>query len=336
MRVMRGVLGLIGNTPLLKLEKVTKGLGVDVYVKCEYLNPSGSIKDRMALRMVEEAEKEGRLKAGGTVIEQTSGNTGPALAFVGGVKGYRVRLFIPAQWTGTYSPADRIRIMKCFGAEVEALALDKYQKTLKDLSALGKAGAALAIGMKRCYELERDDPKIWWANQMCNINNALAHRDTTGKEILEQLDGEVDGWVASIGTGGTILGVAEALKKRNRDVKVIGVEPADASLTDDVRSGTMARLLKALGVPRMEFLIERMFEGGLPDEVVVVTDADAREMANRLCREEGLFCGMSSGANVYAAIQLAKKLGRDAKVVTVLVDRRDRYFSEYPSEHYVI
>ena len=336
MKVVGDALGLIGNTPILKLGRVTEGLDVSVYVKCEHLNPSGSIKDRMALRMVEEAEKEGRLRPGGTIIEQTSGNTGPALAFVGGVKGYRVRLFIPAQWTSTYSPTDRIRIMRFFGGEVEALDPAEYRDFLKGLSDEEKAAAAIAVGMKKCYELEKSDSKVWWANQMCNIHNALAHRDTTGREILDQLDGEVDGWVASIGTGGTLLGVAEALRKGDASVRVVGVEPTDARVMDWVRSGTIHRFLEALGVPRMRFLTEMMLEKGLPDEVVTVTDGDAREMAYRLCREEGLFCGMSSGANVCAAVQTAKRLGRGARVVTVLVDRRDRYFSEHPAEHYVV
>lgn len=336
MKAVRDVLGLIGNTPLLKLRRVTEGIDADVYVKCEHLNPSGSIKDRMALRMVEEAEKEGRLRPGGSIIEQTSGNTGPALALVGGVKRYGVRLFIPAQWTGTYSPEDRIRIMKFFGAEVEPLNLAGYEDILGDISDEEKAAAIFVVGMKKCYELERSDPKIWWPNQMCNINNASAHRDTTGGEILEQLEGEVDGWVASIGTGGTLMGVADALRKENPSVRVVGVEPTDAPITEWVRSGTMERFFEAFGVPGMKLLTETMLEKGLPDEVLTVTDRDAREMAYRLCREEGLFCGISSGANVYAAIQTAKKLGRGSKVVTVLVDRRDRYFSEHPNEHYVI
>ena len=336
MKAVRDVLGLIGNTPLLKLRRVTEGIDTDVYVKCEHLNPSGSIKDRMALRMVEEAEKEGRLRPGGSIIEQTSGNTGPALAFVGGVKRYGVRLFIPARWTGTYSPEDRIRIMKFFGAEVEPFNLAGYEEILGDISDEEKAAAIFVVGMKKCYELERTDPKIWWPNQMCNIYNASAHRDTTGGEILEQLEGEVDGWVASIGTGGTLMGVADALRKENPSVRVVGVEPTDAPITEWVRSGTMERFFEAFGVPEMKLLTETMLEKGLPDEVLTVTDRDAREMAYWLCREEGLFCGISSGANVYAAIQMAKKLGRGSKVVTVLVDRRDRYFSEHPNEHYVI
>lgn len=336
MKVVKDVLGLIGNTPLLKLRRATEGLDVNIYVKCEYLNPSGSIKDRMALRMVEEAEKDGDLSLGGTIIEMTSGNTGVALAFVGNVKGYRVRLFIPSQWTGSYSPTDRINMMKFFGGDVETFNLGEYEGVLRGLSEDEKALGTLIIGMKKCHEVEKADSRIWWPNQMCNIHNALANRDTTGKEILDQLDGEVDGFVASVGTGGTLLGIAEALRKENPAVRVVGVEPVDAPLTECVRSGASQRLFKVLGIPRRKLLIETMLEKGLPDEVVAVTDRDAREMAYRLCSEEGFFCGMSSGANVCAAIETAKKLGRDANVVTVLVDRRDRYFSEHPAEHYVI
>lgn len=245
-------------------------------------------------------------------------------------------MFIPSHWTGNYSPEDRIRIMRFFGGEVEVLDLAEYGEVLKDLGDEEKVAAAMAVGMKKCYELEKIDRSVWWANQMCNIHNALANRDTTGREILDQLEGRVDGWVASIGTGGTILGVAEALRKENSGLEVIGVEPTDSPIMESARSGTIHRFLEILGVPRMKLLTEVMIEKGLPDEVLTVTDVDAREMANRLCREEGLFCGMSSGANVHAAIQTAKKLGRNANVVTVLVDRRDRYFSEHPAEHYVI
>jgi len=336
LKVARNALELIGDTPLLKLERVTKGLDASIYVKCEHLNPSGSIKDRMALRMIEAAEKEGKLKPGGIIIEWTSGNTGPALAFVGGVKGYGVRLFLPARWTGCYNPEDRIRIMKFFGAKVESLNLPEHDKSLRDLGDEEKAAAVFALGMGKCHELASSDRGIWWPNQMCNFNNVLAHRDTTGREILDQLDGKVDGWVASIGTGGTLLGVAETIKKENTAVRVVGVEPEDDPRTEWAGSGTIHKFLEHFGIPKMKFLTEMMLDKGLPDEVIRVSDRDARDMAYRLSREEGLFCGMSSGANVLASIKTAKKLGRKANVVTVIVDRRDRYFSEHPNEHYVV
>jgi cysteine synthase len=336
MKITESTLSMIGNTPLKRLTRVTDGVRANVLVKCEYFNPSGSIKDRMALRMIEEAEKEGKLKSGGTVIDQTSGNTGPALSFVGNVKGYKVRLFIPNEWVGSYNPENRIKTMKFFGAEVEGFTNAGYDDVLKGLKPGEESAASGIIGMKKCYDLERSDPKVWWANQDCNPNNTLAHRDGTGREILEQTDGRVKACVASIGTGGTLLGIAEALRKETPDVGVIGLVPEDAPVTDWIKNQIFDKFFEQLGMPKYKFIIETMFERGLPDEIIRVKDEDARNMANRLCREEGLFCGMSSGANVYAAIQLAKKMNEGDNVVTVLVDRRDRYFLEYPKEHYVI
>jgi len=333
---MSSALELIGNTPMVKLRRMASGIDANVYAKCEFLNPSGSIKDRMALRMIEEAERNGKLRQGGTIVDATSGNTGPALSFVGAMKGYKVKLLIPAKWAGEYNPENRVRIMECFGGEVQAFSTKGYEKLLDGLPPSEASAAVFAIGMKKCYDLERSDPMVWWANQNCNIDNARAHRQTTGREILEQLDNKVDAWVASMGTCGTILGVAEALRENIGQVKVVGLEPEDARVTEWSRFGSMNKYRTTLGLPPAKSLVDVMLEKGLPDEVMTVKDTDARDMMNRLCREEGLFCGMSSGANVYAALRIAKELGRGANVVTVLVDRRERYFPEYPREHYVI
>ena len=333
---MSVALDLIGNTPIVRLGRVASDADANVYAKCEFLNPSGSIKDRMALRMIQEAERKGELRKGGTIVDATSGNTGPALSFVGAMKGYKVKLLIPSKWAGEYNPENRIRIMECFGAEVETFSTGGHEKLLDGLSLSEASAAVFAIGMKKCYDLERSDPLIWWANQGDNPENAQAHRQTTGREILEQLDNKVDAWVASIGTGGTLLGVAEALREKIGHVKVVGLEPEDARVTDWYRSGSMKKYRAAVGLPASKSLVEVMLEKGLPDEVLSVNDNDARNTMNRLCREEGLFCGMSSGANVFAALRIARKLGRGANVVTVLVDRRERYFPEHPREHYVI
>jgi cysteine synthase A len=333
---MSDALDLIGNTPIVRLSRVASGIEANVYAKCEFLNPSGSIKDRMALRMIQEAERDGKLSEGGLIIDATSGNTGPALSFVGSMKGYRVRLFIPARWAGEYNPENRVRVMECYGAEVEKFTTEGHEKLLKGLSPSEASAAVFAIGMKKCYDLERRDSTVWWANQNSNPNNMLAHKETTGREILEQLNDKVDAWVASIGTGGTILGVAEALREKVGHVRVIGLEPEDARVTEWSRSGSMRKYREAVGLPPAKSLVDLMLEMGLPDEVLTVNDADARFIMNRLCREEGLFCGMSSGANVYAALRIAKRLGKGANVVTVLVDRRERYFPEHPREHYVI
>jgi cysteine synthase A len=327
---------LIGNTPLLKLERLSSGVKANVYVKCEFLNPSGSIKDRMALRMVQEAETSGKLAKGGTILDVSSGNTGPALSFVGSTKGYKVKILIPAKWAGQYDPANRIRIMECFGANVETFSAEGYEKLLDGLSPSEAAVAMFVIGMKKCYDLARRDPMTWWANQTDNQENARAHKQTTGMEILERLDNKIDAFVASIGTGGTMLGVGEALREKTGSVKLIGLEPEDARMTESARNGSMQKYRAAVGLPPDKSVIEVMLEKGLPDEVWTVRDDQARETMNRLACEEGLFCGMSSGANVWTAMKIAKKLGRGANVVTVLVDRRERYFPEYPHEHYII
>lgn len=330
------ILGQIGNTPLLKLRKVTEGLDVDVFVKCEFLNPGGSIKDRMALGMIEEAEKSGKLKPGGTIVDQSTGNTGPALAFVGAVKGYKVQLFLPAQLSSSYNPADRIRIARLFGCNVTPIDLEEHIDHVDELDGVEKAASFVAIRMAQCYKLQEKDPLAWWANQLCNSNNTKAHRDQTGVEILKQMDGKVDAWVASIGTGGTLLGVAEALKGKNPNLTIAGVIPTDDPRIEWVRSCTVHNALERFGVPKQRFLIEDILEKNLLDLEIVVKNEDAKNMADLLCREEGLFCGMSSGANVYAAIELAKKMKKGSRIVTVLVDRRDRYFAEYPNEHYVV
>jgi cysteine synthase len=330
------ILDQIGKTPLLKLRKVTENPDVDIYVKCEYLNPSGSIKDRMALRMVEEAEKSGKLKPGGTIVEQSTGNTGPALAFVGAVKGYKVKLFMPAQLGSSYSAADRVRIARLFGCEVVTVDLSAFSDDTEDLSNVEKAAAFVAIRMKQCNDIVQKERTAWWANQLCNMDNALANRDTTGKEILEQLGGEVNAWVASIGSGGTLLGVAETLKEQNHSIRISGVVPGDDPRIDWVRSGTIHKFLEQYGMPKMKFIIEFILEKDLLDQTITVSDDDARNMAGRLSREEGLFCGMSSGANVYAAVQMSKDMSKGSKIVTVLVDNRYRYFTEHPNEHYVV
>lgn len=330
------ILDQIGNTPTFKLRKVIENPDVDIYVKCEYLNPSGSIKDRMALRMIEEAEKSGKLKPGGTILDQSTGNTGPALAFVGAVKGYKVELFMPAQLGSSYDVADRSRIARLFGSEVIVVDLDAYAEDTDNLSDVEKGAAFVAIRMKQCNDLVQKDPTVWWANQLCNMDNALAHRDTTGKEIVEQLGGKVDAWVASIGSGGTLLGVAETLKQENPSIKITGVVPSDDPRIDWVRSRTIHKFLKQYGMPKMKFIIESILEKNLLDQTITVTNDDARKMAGRLSREEGLFCGMSSGANVHAAVQMSKEMSKGSKIVTILVDNRYRYFSEHPNEHYVV
>ncbi len=330
------VLKEIGNTPLLKLKRVIDHYDVEVYVKCEFMNPGGSIKDRMALTMIEEAEKRGDLKPGGKIVDQSTGNTGPALSFVGGVKGYNVQLFLPATLSSAYNPADRIRIARLYGCEVIQIDLKKHIDNLEELSEVELSAAFVAVRMAQCYELQQSNPNVWWANQLGNPDNTKAHRENTGREIVEQMGGKVDAWVASIGTGGTLMGVAEALKEVNPELVVSGVVPTDDRRIEWVRTGAVHDALEKFGAPRLRFLIEDVLEQNIMDHEIVVRNEDAKNMANRLAAEEGLLCGMSSGANVFAAIERAKKMKKGSKVVTVLVDRRDRYYAEYPNEHYVV
>ncbi len=330
------ILRKIGNTPLLKLTRVVDSPDVEIYVKCDFMNPGGSIKDRMALGMIEGAEQRGELQPGGTIIEQSTGNTGPALAFVGAVKGYPVRLFMPAQLSGAYNPADRIRIARLYGCQVVPVDLQDHIQGLDDLDGVERAAAFVAIRMKQCFDAEQSDPAVWWSNQLCNPDNAQAHREGTGAEILAQMDGQVDAWVASIGTGGTLLGVAQKLMEANPELVVAGVLPTDDPRLEWVRSRVVHKSLEYFGAPPYRFLIEDILEHDLLDHEIVVRNEDAKVMADRLCSGEGLFCGMSSGANVHAAIELARRMGPGSRIATVLVDRRDRYFAEYPHEHYIV
>jgi cysteine synthase A len=313
LRVVDSVLDLVGNTPMVKLRKVPGKDLADVYVKCEYMNPSGSLKDRIALEMIREAEAEGKLKPGYTIIEASTGNTGTAVSFIGSYLGYKVAIYMPEGMT-----PERVRLMESYGAEVHQL---KLESTSEDKSV---AGAEVEIDTRlKCLDLERTQPKNWWARQFSNPANIKAHVKT-GKEILRQMDGRVDAFVASIGVGGTLYGVAKALREELPDVRIVGVEPASANYPI---SGGYYRI-PGFGDEVTGGIIEEMMESGIVDEVIKVTNRDAIDMSDRLVREEGLFCGVSSGANVFQALRVAEELKGGGRVVTVLPDSRDRYLTE--------
>jgi cysteine synthase A len=317
--VFKSSVELIGNTPLLRLRKVTEGLDAKVFVKTEYLNPSGSIKDRIAYKIIRDAEKQGRLKPGvSTIVEASTGNTGIALSYVGKMLGYRVRIYIPQG----VSP-ERTRIIQRYGAEVEVIG-EEEERRLKEKSISG--GVVEIPGRLKCAEVEKTEPNTFWARQFSNPSNTLA-QSQTGSEILEALDEKVSGFTASIGTGGTLLGIGRKLRRSNPRVRIVAVEPASTKLPllkEYQKLGRIVRTEVSGGI------ISDIIEAGLVDEILQVTDEEAITMAHRLVSEEGLFCGISSGANVLAALRLAKKLGR-GNVVTVLPDSMDRYLSE---EHY--
>ncbi|MDW8044742.1 MAG: cysteine synthase family protein [Nitrososphaerota archaeon] len=316
LRVVDSILELIGNTPMLRLNRLMKAEGIqaNILLKLEYLNPSGSYKDRF-IRMVESAEREGKLKPGYTIVESSSGNTAIALAMIGAVKGYKVKIFYPQDvWQ-----MEKKKILERFGAEIEMVPLEETDLARK----YGVHGARVEIpGRIKCKELEESRSDVWWARQFSNPENVAAHREL-GKEILKQTDGKVDVFIASIGTGGNFLGVSQVLKSEIPNVKCIAVEPSQ-------RPGRIDPLSKeAKYIPGVTGgIIEEIRKSGLVDEIVYVSNEDARDTAYKLSRIEGVFCGMSTGANVYVALKEARRLKAGQNIVTCAVDRGDRYLTD--------
>jgi len=314
-KIYNSVLELIGNTPVVRLNKISGNVESEILAKLEYLNPTGSLKDRIALEMINQAEREGTLKAGYTVIESSTGNTGIALSFVGALKGYKVVIYetMPGK-----ASQEKSKIMRNVGAEVKLME----PKDIKELEEKSIAGAEVELpGRQICLDLENSNPEMWWARQFSNEYNVKAH-NKTGEEILDQTDNNVGVFIASIGTGGTLAGVAEVLKKKLPNVKIIGVQPASSRDT----------LCPGMDYPATEIkggiISEMLKKAGLIDEVVRVSDKVARDMAHRLWKEEGLYAGISSGANVYIALEEAKKYKDKKTIVTVLADSMDRYITE--------
>ena len=291
------ILETIGNTPLLKLDRIA---GFPLYAKAEYLNPGGSIKDRVALNMIEQAEKRGELRPGMAIAEATSGNTGIGVTFVGVRKGYRVIIVMPDNMS-----EERRKIIKAFGGELICTP----------------AAESLNGCLRKLEELKREIPGLFIPGQFVNPDNPEIHYQTTAPELWEQMGGRVDAFVAGVGSGGTLEGVARFLKEKNPSVRVVAVEPANVS----------ALLGQEPGLHRIEGIgdgfIPDVLDVSKIDDVITVTDNDAIETAQRLTREEGTLVGTSSGANVWAAIELARRIGRDKNIVTVLPDRAERYFS---------
>jgi cysteine synthase len=298
--VASGVLETLGHTPLIPIRSACESTGCRILAKAEYMNPGGSVKDRIGRFIIGQAEKRGELKPGGTILEVTSGNTGIALSMVGAIKGYRVVIVMPRSVS-----AERRSMIQAFGAELRLIErLTGIQNAVRD----AEREAA-------------DDPKIFLPRQFSNPDNVLCHQRTTGQEILTQVAGEIHAFVSGVGTGGTLMGVARALREAGQKSKIVAVEAAESAVMSGGKPG--------------EHGIQGLADGFIPelvelheiDQVLTVTTPEAKERSLRLAKEDGLLVGLSAGANLVAVERAALQLGPGHTLVTVLPDRGERYLS---------
>jgi cysteine synthase A len=304
-----GVLATIGNTPLVRLRALAPENGAELWVKLEYLNPTGSMKDRMALSMIEGAERDGRIEPGATVVEYTGGSTGPALALVCRAKGYVAKIVISACFS-----EERLHLMRALGAELEVIdAVEgRGRVTAQDIENM----------VERAGELARE-PRAYATDQFNNPYVIPGHRDNLGREIWEQTEGRVTAFCHGIGTAGSLMGVSDALKSRNAGVRIVGLEPAGSAAISGGPRGSFA-MQGWTGVVPPHWDAQRV------DDLWTIEDAEALEMTRRLAGEEGIFAGISAGANVVGARRLAAQLGPDAVVVTLAVDSGFKYMTGPP------
>ena len=302
--VYSNILEAVGNTPVIQLNRMTGPDDARVLVKFEGMNIGGSIKTRVALNMVNEAEARGELHEGSIIVEPTSGNQGIGLALVGAVKGYRVVIIMPDSVSH-----ERRLLMHQYGAEV---------KLVHDA---GNIGDCINECISLARKMAEEDPNVYMPDQFSNMDNTRVHLKYTGQEIISQVDGPIDGFCSGIGTGGTLTGIGEVLKEHNPDMEIWAVEPENAAILAGGTIGTHMQMGIGDGI------IPDILNREIYDEICVTTDTEAIETSKRLAREEGLMVGISSGTNVAASLKLAAKLGEGKTVVTVLPDTAERYFS---------
>jgi len=299
-KIAENITELVGSTPMLHLRRLSPEGGADIFAKLEYLNPGGSIKDRAAIGMIKRAEEEGKLKPSGVIVEATAGNTGIGLALIGVNRGYRVIVCVPEQFS-----EEKVKIMRALGAEVT-----------RTPDSEGMQGA-----IRKAKELAAAIPGAFTALQFENQANPEYHHDTTAREIFDQMEGRIDGVVVGVGTGGTFTGIARYMKERLKNVYCVAVETQGSVL-----QGGPAGKHKVEGIGAS--FIPKTFDASVADEIIMVSDVDAFNMVRELAAKEGVLGGSSTGAIIFAAVQVAKKLGQGKRVVTVAPDSAERYMSK--------
>lgn len=302
--ICNNILEAMGNTPLIRLNRMTDPEDAEILVKFEGLNVGGSIKTRTAFNMIRDAEEKGLIDKDTIIVEPTSGNQGIGLALVGAVRGYKVVIIMPDSVS-----VERRKLVKQYGADV-IVVHDR-----------GDIGECINECLSIALNMQKENPHVFVPHQFENPANPAVQREMTGEEILSQVEGTIDGFCAGIGTGGTITGIGETLKKANPHIEIWAVEPENAAILSGGHIGTHIQM--GIG----DGLIPPILNEEIYDEVCVITDAEALETAKELAKKEGIMCGISSGTNVAAAKKLAKKLGKGKTVVTVLPDTGERYFS---------
>lgn len=311
-------LDAIGNTPLVKLEKITKGLKANIFVKLEFLNPGGSIKDRIARYMVEKAELEGKLKPGDTIIENSSGNTALGLAIVALQKGYKLKVVIRDT-----TSKEKIKMLSVLGAEVILVDASLPPEDPKSYNNYAQT-------------LANDNPAIYYIDQHNNLDNNEAHYKTTGPEIWEQVNGKIDYLLAGVGTGGTLFGAGKYLKEKNPDIKLIGVDPVGSIFYDYYKTKKLVKpsryVIEGIGD---EFLIKTA-QLEMLDDMIQIEDKVGIKWALKLAHTEGIISGGSTGANVYSAIKFAEQLDKPANIVTIACDSGFKYFSTIYNEDWLL